>query len=198
MQQSLSSLMQANTSGDAMSICGTSALASAQMPPPRPPCAIQLVPVGPLARCVTVFNAVARVGEAVRIGRSADSGIQILHANVSMSHCVVQRTPHGTVLEDTSMNGTHVNHECVVRASRPIQIGDEIAIQLSHQRTPAACRTLFLMFCGLPAAAEWVRLSVREQQQPNSSVMDVDESAGEDAAAPALPFSSFVGTVRDR
>jgi len=77
-------------------------------------------------------------GEALAIGRSAESDLQLLGPGVSRFHCVVEEQADGLVLTDlNSSNGTFVNGQRVKR--QPLNANDEIevgAVKLVVQRVP--------------------------------------------------------------
>jgi len=67
------------------------------------------------------------VGEALSIGRSSESDVQLLDPGVSRFHCVIEAQPDGLSVTDlSSSNGTQVNGQPIKR--QPLAKGDEIRI----------------------------------------------------------------------
>ena len=79
-----------------------------------------------------------RPSEALSIGRSGESDLQLLGLGVSRFHCVVEDHGDELVIADlNSSNGTFVNGQRVKR--QPLHDGDQIevgTIKLAVERTP--------------------------------------------------------------
>ncbi len=124
-----------------------------------------------------------RPSEALSIGRSGESDLQLLGLGVSRFHCVVEDHGAGLVVADlNSSNGTFVNGQRVKR--QPLKEGDQIevgTIKLVVERTPGR---------STPAPA----CKFTDSGRADTQVVPVAELA--EAAARPKPSQGANGSIR--
>ena len=110
-------------------------------------------PTGGRVVCLTDGREYAVKAEPLVFGRDAVSDVVVVGGDVSRRHAEIQSTPEGYVLEDLSVNGTHVNGRRIARQyllarADVIRIGndefrfyaDSAPVTLRVRTSPAAAR----------------------------------------------------------
>jgi HD-GYP domain-containing protein (c-di-GMP phosphodiesterase class II) len=121
-----------------------------------------------------------RPGEALSVGRSGESDLQLLDLGVSRFHCVVEDQADGLVVTDlSSRNGTFVNGERIKRQS--LDEGDEIGIGTARVVVERLSREKrFGLTCLFTERGGTETRRVHCQAAPETGVLDPANKAGEE------------------